>query len=94
MKKKLIAKIVLLAFIMEVVFWIFVGLFGKVGADGCNQIANIFLLAHSGAMLIDPDPSGFGSHVLFFITGFMQWVIVVALLRYVCLAKMWGRIGT
>jgi hypothetical protein len=86
MNKKLISRIVLIAFIAEIFIWLFVGLFGKAGADGFNQIVNIFLLAHSGAMLIDPDPAGFGSHALFFITGFIQWVIVVALLQYVYLA--------
>lgn len=82
MKKSGIVVILISALAIESFLWIIVGLFGKVGADGFNKSVTCFLWAHIGAMLIDPDPSGYGSFFIYSISGFVQWIIIMIIAVY------------
>ncbi len=82
MKKRSVVIIFVSALAIESLLWIIVGVFGKVGADGFNKSATYFLWAHIGAMLIDPDPSGYGSFFLYSISGFVQWIIIMIIAVY------------
>lgn len=82
MKKRNIVVIILSALAIESFLWIMVGVLGEVGADGFNRSVSCFLWAHIGAMLIDPDPSGYGSFIIYSVSGFFQWTIIMMIAVY------------
>jgi hypothetical protein len=82
MNKRNIVVILLSSLAIEAFLWIMVGVFGKVGADDFNRLVTCFLWAHIGAMLIDPDPAGYGSFFIYSISGFAQWVIIMIIAVY------------
>jgi hypothetical protein len=82
MKKRDIVVVLVSALAIESFLWLIAGVFGKVGADGFNRSVSFFLWAHIGAMLIDPDPAGYGSFFIYSISGFVQWVIIIIIAVY------------